>query len=138
MANPTKTILYVGATRAGSVHDYTLLKQALPPKPPWFKNKHVWLDLGFQGVKTDYAYPRHIQVPHKKPRTSKKNPAPRLTPAQKAQNRAIARVRVAVEHAIGGMKSFHCLAHRIRNHLDTLPDTLVWLCAGLWNMKLVS
>ncbi|CAD7850472.1 MAG: hypothetical protein, partial [Olavius algarvensis Gamma 1 endosymbiont] len=55
-------------------------------------------------------------LPHKKPRKSKKNPFPELTSDQKKDNHKLAKVRVLVEHAIGGMKHFHCLTHRIRNH----------------------
>ena len=43
---------------------------------------------------------------------------------------------VSVEHAIGGMKAFHCLTHRIRNHLDSLIEYLFWIPAGLWNLKI--
>ncbi|WP_412768535.1 transposase family protein, partial [Methylocaldum szegediense] len=43
-------------------------------------------------------------------------------PEQKKQNRKQAATRVIVEHAIGGMKFFHCLMHRIRNHLGHFVD----------------
>ena len=43
---------------------------------------------------------------------------------------------IALEHAIGGMKVFHCLMHRIRNHLDSIIDSLFWIPAGLWNLKI--
>jgi hypothetical protein len=39
----------------------------------------------------------------------KNNPNPTLTPQQKKENRAISRVRVAIEHLIGDMKSFQIL-----------------------------
>ncbi|MEI7995169.1 MAG: hypothetical protein WCH01_09740 [Methylococcaceae bacterium] len=42
-----------------------------------------------------------------------------------------AKTRVSVEHAIGGMKAFHCLTHRIRNHLDAMIEYLFWIPAGL-------
>jgi hypothetical protein len=41
-----------------------------------------------------------------------------------------------VEHSIGGMKQFHCLMHRIRNHLDVFMDYFFWLSGGLWNLKI--
>lgn len=34
------------------------------------------------------------------------------------------------------MKFFHCLMHRIRNHMDTFVDAFFSLSAGLWNYKI--
>ena len=120
---------------AGSVHDYTLMKNVFKPGFPWFRKVGLWLDIGFLGADKDYANTR-IHLPHKKPRKSKKNPNPCLTPSQKKENRRQAATRVVVEHAIGGMKIFHCLMHRIRNHLDTFVDYFFSLSAGLWNYKI--
>lgn len=131
-----KKICYLSYTFAGSVHDYALLKQELPANEPWFETTQVWVDLGFQGIKKDYAYSEHIQMPHKKPQKSKKNPQPALTEKQKEDNRKIAKMRVRIEHAIGGMKWFHCLMQRVRNHLDVLIDNQISLCAGIYNMKM--
>jgi hypothetical protein len=39
-------------------------------------------------------------------------------------------------NSIAGMKSFHCLMHRIRNHSPLLIDHLFCLSAGLWNFKI--
>ena len=120
---------------AGSVHDYTLMKSVFKPGFEWFRKVILWLDLGFLGADKDYENTK-IHLPHKKPRKSKNNPNPTLTPEQKKQNREQAATRVVVEHAIGGMKSFHCLLHRIRNHLDTFVDYFFSLSAGLWNYKI--
>jgi hypothetical protein len=97
---------------------------------------NLWLDLGFQGAETDYGGKSNIHLPYKRPRKSKKNPDAKLTGAQEKHNRRHAKTRVPVEHAIGGMKSFHCLMHRIRNHLDSIIDSLFWIPAGLWNLKI--
>jgi hypothetical protein len=120
---------------AGSVHDYTLMKNVFKPGSAWFEKVSLWLDLGFLGVDKDYKSTK-THLPHKKPRKSKKNPDPTLTPEQKKQNRRQAATRVIVEHAIGGMKFFHCLMHRIRNHLDNFVDYFFSLSAGLWNYKI--
>lgn len=120
---------------AGSVHDYALMKRVFKPGRGWFKKTNIWLDLGFLGAAKDYAGAK-IRLPRKKPRKSKKNPDPKLTKRQKKWNRSHSATRVVVEHAIGGMKFFHCLAHRIRNHLDTLLDSFFALSAGLWNHKI--
>jgi hypothetical protein len=120
---------------AGSVHDYALMKQVFKPGLPWFRKVGLWLDLGFLGVDKDYDL-NTLYIPHKKPRKSKKNPDPSLDRTQKLENRRQASTRVSVEHAIGGMKTFHCLVHRIRNHLHTFVDSFFALSAGLWNYKI--
>jgi hypothetical protein len=131
-----RQILFLFGFFAGSRHDYALMKKLFDPHLKWFHQVKVWLDLGFHGAATDYGSKAQIKLPHKRPRTSKKNPQPTLTTAQVNHNRRHARIRVAVEHAIGGMKAFHCLTHRIRNHLDTILEYFFWLPAGLWNLKI--
>ena len=112
------------------------MKMIFDSKSAWFHKAKVWLDLGFYGANDHYGDESRMNLPHKKPRKSKNNPEPKLTDAQLKYNRQHARTRVTVEHAIGGMKSFHCLTHRIRNHLDSMIDSIFWLPAGLWNMKI--
>ena len=111
------------------------MKSVFKPGFEWFRKVILWLDLGFLGADKDYENAK-IHLPRKKPRKSKNNPNPTLTPEQKKQNRKQAAIRVVVEHAIGGMKSFHCLLHRIRNHLDTFVDDFFSLSAALWNYKI--
>jgi DDE superfamily endonuclease len=111
------------------------MKDIFAPDLPWFDSIDLWLDLGFFGATADYGKKAKIYLPHKKPRKSKNNPSPKLTETQKQNHREQAKIRVAVEHAIGGMKHFHCLTHRIRNHLDSFIDNFFWLSAGLWNLK---
>ncbi|MCW5556416.1 MAG: hypothetical protein KIT22_00995, partial [Verrucomicrobiae bacterium] len=45
------------------------------------------------------------------------------------------RVRVLVEHAIGGMKAFRILTICLRNHLTQLADDFIFAVASLWNLK---
>jgi hypothetical protein len=112
------------------------MKKVFNPQLNWFHHVNVWLDLGFQGAAREYGSKAKINLPHKRPKKSKNNPKPKLTAAQIKHNQAHARIRVSVEHAIGGMKAFHCLTHRIRNHLTSLIEYLFWLPAGLWNLKI--
>lgn len=112
------------------------MKAVFDPARTWFESSTVWLDLGFLGAINDYGNKADICLPHKKPRKSKCNPDPMLTPVQKKANKRQAAIRVVVEHAIGGMKTFHCLMHRIRNHLDHFVDYFFALSAGLWNFKI--
>ena len=112
------------------------MKKVFNPQLNWFHQVNVWLDLGFQEAAREYGAKSKINLPHKRPKQSRNHPKPKLTAAQIKHNKEHARIRVAVEHAIGGMKAFHCLTHRIRNHLTGLIEYLFWLPAGLWNLKI--
>ena len=74
-----------------------MLKSEFPPEQAWFVDLEVHLDLGYQGIQSDYQG-EYISIPHKKPRKSKKKPNPQLSPEQKRENRALAKLRVFVEH----------------------------------------
>lgn len=130
-----KRIVVLGKTGPGSQHDYSLLKEEFTPTVDWFKSTEVSVDLGYQGIQTDYLSPEQVHIPHKKPRKSKNNPTPQLTRKQKRENRQLRRIRVRVEHAIGGMKIFHVLTIRLRNHLKHLADDFIFTAAGLWNLR---
>jgi len=130
-----KIILFVGRTFTGHNHDYSMLKEEFPPEYPWFENIRALLDLGYQGVQTDYEG-EQIEIPHKKPRKSKSNPNPELTAEQKAENRALGKVRIFVENAIGGIKRFGILVQAFRNHKKDFADDVIALSAGLWNFLL--
>ena len=130
-----RRILFISHLFGGHNHDYAMMKSLFDPDLPWFKGLKVRLDLGFLGAQKEYGGSATIMLPHKKPRKSKSNPSPKLTRAQKNENRGLARIRILVEHAIGGMKHFHCLTHRIRNHSVLLLNQFLVLSAGLWNLK---
>jgi hypothetical protein len=98
-----KWVAFVSDTFSGHEHDYTMLKTEFPPEHPWFENLHALLDLAYQGMRDDYAG-QYIEIPHKKPRKSQKNPQPKLTDEQKTENQALSRVRIFVENAIAGIK----------------------------------
>ncbi len=83
-----------------------MLKQEFPPELDWFSDIDVRVDLGYQGIVSDYSG-NQIEIPTKKPRKSKKNPNPKLSDEQKAANKALSQVRIFIEHAIGGMKRYN-------------------------------
>ncbi len=126
-------ILLVYLIAAGSIHDYNLFKQLFDSKIPWFKNTSIFLDLGFYGANSKYGV--NVKLPHKRKKKSKNNTNTKLSRQQIQENANHARTRIAVEHAIGGMKIFNCLMQRIRNHLSSIIDNFFWLSAGLWNLK---
>lgn len=51
---PDKWLVFVGRTLSGHNHDYSMLKQEQPPDLDWFRNLEVWVDLGYQGIRSDY------------------------------------------------------------------------------------
>ena len=128
-------IAVVGPTVPGRRHDFKLLKDELDPNEPGLSSVEAWVDLGYQGIESQYPTFHRIHIPHKKPRKSKNNPTPTLTPQQKKENRAISRIRVAIEHLIGDMKSFQILVTKFRNRITNMADEVVLVVAGLCNLK---
>lgn len=119
----------------GRTHDYTMLKEIFPPDHPWFALFQVLVDLGFQGIRSDYEG-QGIEHPVKKPPKSKTNPNPQLTAAQKESNQAISQIRIRIENAIAGLKRYNILVHAFRNRKETFDDKVIDVCAGLWNFSL--
>src|SRR5262249_28101314 len=117
MSLPNKFIIFLGRTFSGHNHDYSMLKQELPPDLDWFIDINVLVDLGYLGIQSDYCGDQ-IAVPTKKPRKSHKNPNPQLSDEQKAANTALSRMRIFIEHAIGGMKRYNILVHTFRNRIE--------------------
>jgi DDE superfamily endonuclease len=135
MSLPDKFIVFLGRTFSGHNHDYSMLKQEFPPELDWLADIHVRVDLGDQGIQSDYKG-EQIDIPTKKPRKSKKNPNPQLSAEQKAANTALSQVRIFIEHAIGGMKRYNILVQVFRNRKADFEDDAVGICAGLWNLAL--
>ena len=75
MSLPSKFIVFLGRTFSGHNHDYKMLKQEFPPEMDWFSDLHVRVDLGYQGMQSDYHLDQ-LAIPYKKPRKSQKNPQP--------------------------------------------------------------
>ena len=134
MTTLTKFILFVGQTFTGRNHDYAMLKAEFPPNPDWFADLDVYIDSGYQGIRSDYD--KSVAVPHKKPRKSKRNPDPKLSDEQKTYNTALSKVRIYAENAIGGAKRYNILVHRFRNHRDDFDDEVIGIAAALWNFSL--
>jgi hypothetical protein len=135
MALPAKWISFLGRPFRGPHHDSLMLKQELPPELDWFIDLHVRGDLGYRGIKSAYRG-AHIDIPTRTPRRRQKNPNPQLSEEPKAANTALSRVRLFIEHAIGGMKRSHILVHTFRNRIEHFEDEVIGICAGLWNLVL--
>ena len=90
----------------GSHHDYKMFKD-WPPPDRLPDGVIYWTDSGFQGLRTDYPHCPVIQ-PQKKPRGKK------LNELDQGCNALRARIRIVVEHAIGGVKRFGAIAQTYR------------------------
>lgn len=129
-------IVFLGLTTQGSVHDYELLKEELgwyDGRKDWFRLLEIFVDLGYVGIDKDFEV-KKLNIPFKKPKKSKSNPEPKLTEEQKEHNKAVGRIRVLVEHAIGSMKFFKVLTQPYRNQKDGFEDHSIEICAGLHNL----
>jgi hypothetical protein len=112
-----------------------MLKQEFPPEVDWLTDMNVRVDRGYLGMKSDDRG-EQIAIPTKKPRKSQKPPNPQWSDEQKAANTALSRVRIFIEHAIGGMKRSNILGHAFRNRIEHFEDDVIGVCAGLWNLVL--
>ncbi|PON15441.1 hypothetical protein C2W62_23830 [Candidatus Entotheonella serta] len=96
MSMPDKWGVLLGRTFSGHNHDYGMFKQERPPDLDWFRDLEVWVDLGSQGIRSDYNGDL-IEIPSTKPPQSKANPKPELTAAHRAEDRAVSQVRIFME-----------------------------------------
>jgi hypothetical protein len=135
MARPDTLIIFLGRTFSGHHHDSLMLQQEWPPELDWFSDINVRVDLGSLGIQSDYCG-EQIDIPTRKPRKSQKHPNPPLSDEQKAVNTVLSRVRIFIEHAIGGMKRSNILVHTFRNRIKNFEDEAIGICAGLWNLVL--
>lgn len=82
------------------------------------------------GFVKDYVC-HQVFIPIKKPKGQE------LSLEQKAVNKAQAKERITVEHAIGGLKRYRILSDRIRLQTNQAYDDVLEVCAGLWNFHLM-
>ena len=117
-----KRILIVTPSKAGKYHDKKLSDKAIvASRIP--EDVGVLADTGFIGIQKQHE---NTLIPKKR---SKNNP---LTALDKEINKLISSIRIAVEHSIGGMKRYGAVSNIYRNK-NGFDDTLVKVCAGLWN-----
>ena len=123
-----KRIGFLSKTVEGKQHDFTLLKGLAPPEfiPVTVRQQ---VDLGFKGYQQQY--PEHwVVVPTRKPRNRE------LSKTIKEQNTRKSRVRVLVEHAIGGVKRLRSTTDVFRNRIKDSDDQVMLVACGLWNYHL--
>lgn len=120
----TGKIRGLSPTVDGKTHDKKLADEQNLKFPA---TSRLWQDTGFQG----YAPPNvTIIQPKKKPRGGE------LTFEEKAQNTAISKQRVTVEHSIGGIKVFGIVGQVFRNVKTSFDDLVMETACGLHNLRL--
>ena len=125
VTDKTKRILMLSPTKHGSIHDKKMTdKNMIPSAIP--ENVSIVVDTGFQGFQKLHP---NVLIPKKKPRGGY------LTEAEKEINRLISSIRIVVEHAIGGMKRYGCMADIYRNK-NGIDDIFANVTAGLWNLHI--
>jgi hypothetical protein len=118
----TKQIICTAHCR-GAQHDFALYKQSgVQPEA----DITCLGDRGYQGLNKLHS---NSQTPEKKPRGQK------LAAEAKRRNRALARLRIVVEHVIRHLKIFRILAERYRNRRRRFSLRFN-LIAGLFNFEL--
>ena len=137
ISNASKWILHIGKTAFGRHHDYSLLKKEFDPSEQWFEGKSVLVDLGYLGFEKDYSV-ANVFIPIKRKAHDKLPAGADLLELKKCFNKRISQMRIAVEHAIGGMKVYRIITQTIRLKSISFVDQITETCAALWNYKLTQ
>ena len=124
LINAALAILFLSDTYAGSTHDKRIADAAPYPLPA---GSRLLQDLGFLAFTLDHV---QIIMPTRKPRGRK------LTRAQKAANRRIARRRVRIEHVNSRVKRCRIVHDTSRLRKTGVRDRVVEVCCALHNFRL--
>jgi hypothetical protein len=119
----TRKIKALSRTRPGKTSDKRMADEEDYRFPARSK---LYKDTGFQGYEP--AKVRTYQ-PKKRP------PKGELTAQEKATNQAISRIRVVVEHSIGGAKVFHIARDVFRNRRANYVELSFETACGLHNLR---
>jgi len=123
MSTSKGEILYLSETYEGSVHD----KKICDEEPFEFQQEIELLqDLGYQGHAPKNAL---IQMPVKSSKYKK------LTEEEKIANRMKSSRRVAIEHAISGIKRCRIVKDKFRYRRYGYDDLVMELACGLHNLR---
>ncbi len=117
-------IRFLSRTCEGKKHDKKAADQAGYQLPA---GSTLYQDSGFQGFTLVGVT---IIQPKKKPRGQE------LTEAEKENNRLISKIRVRIEHVIGGVKRYRIVKDKIRNWKENFRDKVMETCCGLHNFRL--
>jgi hypothetical protein len=124
VVNAQGKIVLLTPTCEGKKHDKKVADEAELSLP---QGSALYQDTGFQGFALEGVT---VLQPKKKPRGAE------LTAEDKEHNRKISRVRIRVEHAIGGVKRYRIVKDQIRNWKRGFRDLVMETCCGLHNFRL--
>ena len=123
LINAALMILFLSDTYAGSTHDKRIAEATPYPLPA---GSRLLQDLGFLA----FTLPQvEVIMPTKKPRRRK------LTQAQKAANRRIARRRVRIEHVNSSVKRCRIVHETNRLRKAGVRDLIMEVCCALHNFR---
>jgi len=118
----------------GRRHDYAVFKRNHPSLP---EGVRPMVDLGYNGIQNDFPELEPM-VPFKSYGGGRGHKSRRrLTPRQKAFNRALSKERVVVEHTISRLKKFRVMAEEFRNRLRHY-DIMTNVVSGLVNLRILG
>ncbi len=117
-------IILLTFTCEGKKHDKKAADEADYQLP---EDSQLYQDTGFQGFTLVGVT---IIQPKKKPRGKE------LTEEDKENNRLISKVRIRIEHAIGGVKRYRIVKDKLRNWKENFRDKVMETCCGLHNFRL--
>jgi hypothetical protein len=124
LVNAQAKIVLLTPTCEGKKHDKKIADEAELTLP---EDSLLYQDSGFQGFALAGVT---ILQPKKKPRGGQ------LTPEEKEHNREISRIRIRVEHAIGGLKRYRIVKDQLRNWKQDFRALAMEICCGLHNFRL--
>ena len=122
--NTQGEIRFLTPTCEGKKHDKKATDEAGYSFP---EGSVLFQDTGFQGFTVTGVI---IIQPRKKPRGKE------LTPEDTENNRLISKIRIRVEHAIGGVKRYRIVKDKIRCWKKGFRDKVMETCCGLHNFRL--
>jgi len=124
LVNEQAKIILLTTTCEGKKHDKKIADETDCSLP---EGSCLYQDTGFQGFALAGVT---IIQPKKKPRGGE------LTLEEKERNRQISRIRIRVEHAIGGVKRYRIVKDQLRCWKDDFRDRVMETCCGLHNFRL--
>ena len=122
VTDKNRFIKFITPSYQGSTHDKSIWNDINFD----FGKAKIYVDLGFKGVEKLYEY---IVIPHKKFRKSE------LNSSQKQENNLMSKIRVKVEHAFAGVKSWKIIRNKIRIKSFEKRDLVFKIAVGLHNLR---
>ena len=125
VTDKNRFVKFISYSYEGSTHDKSIWNDLNFD----FGKAKVYVDLGFKGVEKQYD---NIIIPHKNLRKSN------LIKQQKEENRLMSKIRVKIEHAFSGIKTWKIIRNKIRIKSYEKRDSVFRIATGLHNLRVKS